>query len=126
MKIGGKKKDIKKELKRECDKAWFEKHCEENCEVCGCSEGLQVHHFYYKSGFGHLRYDDNNAITLCKKCHFILHHQDPKKITDIIIERRGKKWHEDLKKRAYEKPKPSFKTKQWYSNQLKSLNENTH
>lgn len=113
----------KAKLRKTADKLWFNKHLEENCEICGCSEYLQVHHFYYKSSYGHLRYDPENAITLCRKCHFILHHQDPKKITDEIIDLRGQKWYNRLKKRAYNKPKSSYQTIQYYEDIISKLAE---
>ncbi len=103
-------KTAKQKLRAKADKLWFEKHIEENCEVCGCSEYLQVHHFYYKSSYGHLRYDDNNAITLCRKCHFLLHTRDPKLIENKIIENRGKSWYNKLTKQANNRPQSSYLT----------------
>lgn len=111
----------KKKLRTVADKAWFNKHAEENCEVCGCSEYLQVHHFYYKSSYGHLRYDDENAVTLCRRCHFILHHQDPKKIEDIIIDMRGPKWLNSLKKKANTPPPSSYQTIEYYKKIISHL-----
>lgn len=110
----------KQRLRNEADKIWYEKHLEENCEICGCSEHLQVHHFYYKSSYGHLRYNDNNAITLCRGCHFILHHQDPKKIEEKIIAQRGNRWFKSLQKKSREKLF-SFQTISWYNKQIELL-----
>lgn len=115
------KKPSKKYLKNKADKLWFNKHQEENCEVCGCSECLQVHHFYYKSSYSHLRYDDDNAITLCRKCHFKLHFRDPKEIEQEIIKNRGKKWFNRLTKRANKRPPPSYLTIEYYLDVIKEL-----
>ena len=111
----------KRKLQIKADKLWFNKHQEENCEVCGCSEYLQVHHFYYKGSYSHLRYDDENAVTLCRGCHFVLHHQDPKKIEDIIIENRGQKWINRLKKKAHQRPESSYLTLKYYEEIINKL-----
>ena len=41
------------------------------CQKCGCSKNLDVHHMRRRSALG----DDleTNLITLCRKCHQILH-----------------------------------------------------
>lgn len=90
-----------KSYRIKADKAWFNAIMGENplCEVC-YMPAQQAHHFFYKGQHGNLRYDLDNGIKLCQKCHFILHHHDPKMITDKIIARRGDKWYQALKKKA--------------------------
>lgn len=41
------------------------------CQMPGCSSKLRlhVHHIKPWSKASSLRYDENNSITLCKKCH---------------------------------------------------------
>src|ERR1700681_4926597 len=41
------------------------------CQRCGCSKNLDVHHIIRRSALG----DDaeTNLITLCRKCHQLLH-----------------------------------------------------
>jgi len=111
----------KRKLQKIADRLWFEKYQKESCEACGSSKYLQVHHFYYKGNYSHLRYDNENAITLCRKCHFILHHQDPKRVEDIIIEKRGQRWLNRLKKKAYKRPEPSYQTLDYYKKIIKQL-----
>lgn len=93
----------KKRLKTKADKLWFEKCVKENCEVCGRRWMIQVHHFYFKGTYGHLRYDIDNGVSLCKGCHFVLHNQDAKKIEEKIIEKKGKAWYNRLKKKSRER-----------------------
>lgn len=122
--VFNKMRSKKAKLRSEADKLWFKKYLKLNCEVCGSSGGiLQGHHFYYRSSYGHLRYSEDNHITLCKKCHFILHTQDPKLITDTIIMVRGKKWYNKLKQQAQNRPQGSYLTIQWYEQKLKELSD---
>jgi len=111
----------KKRLRSKCDRLWFEVCLKPKCEVCGSTGILQVHHFWYKGSYAHLRYDLDNGISLCQGCHFVLHHQDPKKITDQIIAKRGKKWYNKLKKKALERNNISFQTIGYYTDILAEL-----
>jgi len=114
-------KSKKAKLRSEADNLWFRVNLKDKCEVCG-EKAIQVHHFFYKSSYGHLRYDNDNAISLCQKCHFILHHQDPKIITDKIIEKRGKEWYNKLKEKAQEKHR-SYQTTGYYYDIIEGLQE---
>ena len=97
-------KNKKKKLRGMADRLWYRAYLKSFCEVCGINYQLQGHNFYYKGSYGHLRYLEENHITLCKKCHFVLHHQDPKKITDQIINKRGQEWYKKLRDISREKP----------------------
>lgn len=108
-------------LRKQADKLWFRKYLDECCKVCGSIFGLQGHHYFYKSTYGHLRYDKDNHITLCKKCHFKLHHQDPKSVESKIAEKRGRAWLNRLSKKSKERPKSSYQTIQYYNNTIKQL-----
>lgn len=46
---------------------------EYKCTICNSKEELQVHHLEAYSKYKNLRYDINNGITLCKKCHTRFH-----------------------------------------------------
>jgi len=39
------------------------------CQECGSEKRLEAHHIKNWNDFKELRYDMNNGITLCKKCH---------------------------------------------------------
>ena len=111
----------KQRLRHKCDRLWFRKYLDECCEVCGSIFGLQEHHYFYKSTYGHLRYEKDNHITLCKGCHFRLHHQDPKSVESEIAEKRGKRWLNRLKKKAKDRPTSSYQTISYYQGKIKEL-----
>ena len=91
------------------------------CEVCRGKWKITAHHYYYRSSASHLRYDLDNGICLDAHCHFLLHHQDPKLIEDKIIEIRGRKWLNKLKKKEQNRPQGTFLTLQYYKDKLKEL-----
>ena len=47
--------------------------CQKCKEICENLSGLVGHHIYSFSDHPHLRYDVENGITLCKKCHHLFH-----------------------------------------------------
>jgi 5-methylcytosine-specific restriction endonuclease McrA len=49
-----------------------------SCAYCG-SHKLSTHHIFYKSRWPGLKYNLNNGICLCLKCHIEVH-----KLNDII------------------------------------------
>ena len=112
--------DKLKRTRSKAEKLWALKHVKEYCEVCGGSP-VSVHHFYYKGSFPHLRYDEDNGITLCIKCHAKLHFRDPKLVNPFIVEARGQEWFERLQEKSMNPPK-YFKTcLSWYQDKLKEL-----
>jgi 5-methylcytosine-specific restriction endonuclease McrA len=112
----------KKQLRPKADKVWYLALLKPRCEVCG-GKANQVHHFFYKSQYGHLRYHPENGISLCQACHFVLHTKDPKIITDKIIEARGKRWYNRLKKEALKRPQ-SYQTISFYKEAIKKYGGN--
>lgn len=108
-----------KSLRTKADKLWYQKCIKLLCEVCG-QEAIQVHHFYYKGSYGHLRYDTDNGISLCAKCHFLLHFQDPKAIEEKIVLVRGQDWYSRLNKKSKEKHENYINVK-WYKNAIEKL-----
>lgn len=122
-------KNQKAKLRKMADRLWQEKGMElysddwgaVKCQVCDLN-AYCCHHFYYKSSYSHLRYDlPDNAVPLCKKHHFLLHHQDPKKIEDMIVAERGQKWLNRLKKKARKRPIGTFITKEYYESIIENL-----
>ncbi len=108
-------------LRKQADKLWFQKYLDECCEVCGSIFGLQGHHYFYKSTYGHLRYDKDNHITLDKKCHFKLHHRDPKSVESKIAEIRGKRWLNRLREKAFKRPIGSYISIGYYQDIITKL-----
>ena len=110
----------KAQLRRKADKLWYAKYLKEWCEVCGGNYVLQGHHFYYKGSSGHLRYSKDNHITLCKKCHFSLHYQEPKRIEEKIIVAREQKWYQELRDKSRETP-ASYQLISYYKQVIEQL-----
>ncbi|MFW6173498.1 MAG: HNH endonuclease [Elusimicrobiota bacterium] len=109
----------KKRLRKKADKLYFEALLKSMCEACG-KKATQVHHFFPKGQYGHLRYDEDNAISLCPACHFAHHHKGDPEIHIKVIENRGEKWFEKLREKAHHNPK-SFKTIDWYKKQIEKF-----
>ena len=115
----------KQRLRSKALKLWYRKYLKDKCEICPNTYVLQGHHYFYRSNYTHLMFDKDNHITLCKSCHFLLHHQDPKTITNRIIEVRGKRWLNRLTKKAYTRPTSSYQTLTYYQEQLTNLTRQT-
>lgn len=111
-------KTKKQQLRSKGDKLWFKVCLKPECELCG-NKAIQVHHFFPKGQFGHLRYNIDNGISLCMGCHFRLHHQDPT-IQQAIINKRGKEWYEKLRDISRENP-ASYQTIAYYQLIIKQL-----
>lgn len=43
--------------------------CDGECEECGLSSGLEVHHCYYRYGREPWQYPDTALLALCRDCH---------------------------------------------------------
>lgn len=113
----------KQRLRSQALKLWYLKYLKGYCEICGSNYILQGHHYFYRSTYGHLMFDKDNHITLCRKCHFKLHHQDPKKIEGYIIESRGTRWINRLKKKAFKRPTSSYQTIGYYQDTITKLSK---
>ena len=109
----------KRKLAKIADRLWFELLIKPKCEICP-AEAIQVHHYYFKGNYGHIRYDLNNGISLCRGHHSVLHWQDAKKIEEQIVEKRGTKWFYQLQKKSRERP-VSYQTIEWYNGIIEGL-----
>lgn len=76
-----------------------------NCESCG--QPTQVgHHWIEKSRSSYLRYDLRNLVALCHSCHAKIHNRFGNSVVggldvaEIIINKRGRAWKEQLDKDA--------------------------
>ena len=43
------------------------------CKLCGCNGYMEAHHIKSFTYFPELRFDIDNGLTLCKKCHRLIH-----------------------------------------------------
>ncbi len=43
------------------------------CKICGSSQKREAHHLNHSTYFPDERFDVNNGVTLCRKCHTHLH-----------------------------------------------------
>lgn len=114
-------KNPKATLRRKCDKLWYQVCLDEwgdICEYCENQPANQIHHFFRKSQYGHIRYDVDNGIPTCQGCH--LRCDDPIMI-DKIKDSRGIEWYNKLVKKAKDRPKGSYITIGWYRKQLEKL-----
>jgi 5-methylcytosine-specific restriction endonuclease McrA len=120
------KSKSKKYLRNKCDKICKElalKKANGKCLVCGSTFGVTAHHYFYRSSCSHLRFDLDNLIVLCMKCHARLHFRDPKLVEAQIIAKKGEKWLSELTNKALEKQKSSYQSLSYYQNILDKLNE---
>ena len=113
----------KRKLRDECDDLWKQiilKRYDYVCELCGEDWRLTAHHYYFKGSVSHLRYELDNGICLCGKCHASLHWKgnDQKLVEDKIVKLRGTKWINRLKKKRANKPK-YFTTTLGYYQEIK-------
>jgi 5-methylcytosine-specific restriction endonuclease McrA len=46
---------------------------DKKCVICGATEHLTAHHMNHDSYFKDQRFDVNNGVTLCSKCHMNFH-----------------------------------------------------
>ena len=45
------------------------------CAICGSKDNLQAHHIIPVSHSRKYMYEDTNGITLCAKCHYLIHNK---------------------------------------------------
>lgn len=113
----------KQRLRKEADKLWHIAGQKKWGKLCYCGREAQpeCHHYYPKGLYGHLRYDLDNAIPICFHHHFSRHHKGDPRVNQSIIELRGKKWYNELREKAYERPKSSYQTVTYYREVIKRL-----
>lgn len=88
-----------------------------NCAKCGGTYNLDPHHIKRRASKS-TRWDLNNGICLCSKCHTessdFSAHGTIKKFEDWICERNGELWY-------YELTLKSNKTVKYYENDLEEM-----
>lgn len=91
------------------------------CMLCGM-ETQVAHHFVHKSKASALRYEIDNLINLCNKCHCALHHSESF-YSAKIIQKKGIEWFSMLEKQKYNTQKIDRKYYETQFNRLKSIYE---
>lgn len=46
------------------------------CVICGSTEDIEAHHIIPVSHSARFAYRFTNGITLCRKCHYLVHHKE--------------------------------------------------
>ena len=114
-------KTKKQQLRSKADVLYFKVCLKDRCEICD-KPAQQVHHFFPKGQFGHLRYNIDNGISLCMGCHFAHHHKGDPTIHAWIIYKRGHDWYQKLGDVSRETP-ASYQTINYYEKVINELNK---
>lgn len=96
-----------KRLKKKLDRLIQEKYVAENPYCIVCSQPTsEMHHFIQKSLSMNLRWDDDNLVPVCKRCHTLHHKSGDPRIHQIILKKKGHEWADmlELKRRVTFKP----------------------
>ena len=91
----------KNRLEKRAIKLWWELAREkwgDKCEICGKGGVIEMHHFILRSRSRLLKFDVENAVPLCKGCHYKIHNSNKfsppevARMVETIRKKRGKKW----------------------------------
>ena len=120
------RKTQKKQLQKTLNRLWAECALGKWRNVCYCGESATCfHHFIPKSRCNNLRYDIENAVPVCKACHWVLHSSPDtlkrRAVEDRVINKRGIEWLAYIKKES----KVSIKTKVWWLEEQEALLKET-
>jgi len=118
--------DKKKQLARKAERLWKKVALlkwGDRCLVCG-KPASTFHHFIPRSRSLVLKYDVENAIPICTKCHYKIHFSsnpvEVAEIVDLIKKKRGEEWVDyiDEKRKILSHGLNNIK---WYEEQIKKL-----
>jgi hypothetical protein len=115
------RKESVKKLKIEAGKLWklvVLRNNQGRCYVCGSRFMIDPHHFIPKRISLNLRYNPENGVALCRKCHNAITFKEDPMISLIIASKKGKNWVEYLER---EKNKKVIPNKKWYKEQIMRL-----
>jgi hypothetical protein len=71
----------------------------EKCILCGSKDRVQGHHFFPKKVYPQLMFDIDNYVPLCQGQHFRLEVRKEFDLIFQIIDKRGIKWFNRLRKK---------------------------
>jgi 5-methylcytosine-specific restriction endonuclease McrA len=115
----------KKRLRNQADKLLQEicRALYKKCLVCGGAYSCG-HHFFPKSTCAALRYNLNNIIPVCVKCHCRIHSSDDPTINARIIKIKGWEWLEDLE--AIKRNTFTQDSQEYYKKVIENLSKVIH
>ena len=110
-----------KTLRNKADRLYQEVGRKENdcCLVCG-GEYSCLHHFFPKSVSSALRYNLENGIPICQRCHFRHHSANDPIIHATIVRIKGDEWLQRLEK---DKHKIINTSQTYYKNIINNLED---
>jgi len=117
---------MKKKTKNNLDKLWSEAvkvKAKYKCEFCGKVKGLNSHHIFSRSNMC-VRFDIENGVCLCVSHHVFGNmsaHKSPLEFAEWLKGKRGKKWYNNLRKRASEICKFTKKDEEEIKRKLEKL-----
>ena len=118
----------KSQLQKKCDKLLQElgREVYKKCGLCGGTYSC-LHHFITKGASNNLRYDWDNLIPVCQKCHFTFHTKDDPEVYESMIEWLGMDRLNRIKakRRQYVKTDTAY-YKNIYDKLTNTLNEKVH
>lgn len=89
----------RKRLIKKCDKL-FSQYIRSigRCEMCGKRTTLACAHIFSRKNMS-VRWDPDNALCLCYRCHIHVAHKEPIRFTEFVKKKLGKKY-DPLRMRA--------------------------
>lgn len=88
------------------------------CTQCGATDELEAHHIKPFAEFPDLWYDVSNGVTLCHKCHALLHFASK---SDKQTEANGSKTEADVSKAKQTEAKEERRKKKEENNNIKDI-----
>lgn len=92
-----------------------------NCSVCG-GEYSCLHHFIKKSQSTALRYDMENMVNICNRCHCGIHQGKNDVITAHIVLSKGQDWLNRLEEKKREGA-GGYYSRSWYEEKIEYLED---
>jgi len=115
-----KAKPAKRTLIKKCDVLFSEIiRSQGECEVCGKTENLQCSHVLSRRHL-HTRWDLDNALCLCVRCHLYWQHKEPHEFVRWFDDKFGGDLYAELKKRSNSTDKIDYEAKYKF---LKDIHE---
>lgn len=122
------KPEERRKLAKQCHELWLKKSFKMWGGYCECCKApiSTFHHFILVSRCNNLRYDLLNAVPICdanaNHCHYKIHFTkdtlEHRRLEDLIINKRGKKWLSYITKESKKRVKIN---KLWYEEWIRKL-----